>query len=179
MLLAMGFPTSFANLLYECISTSSFSMLIEGTLFDFIESSSGLRQVDPLSPYLFAIVMEFLSINLHLEYIKGNLSLIHNINPIITHLLYVDDILIMAKANISSADCIMHTFHNLKVFTGLDINENKSIVYFSKESKNKKQIADFLKINTGNSPTTYLGIPLSNNILKTRYFGCLIDKINK
>lgn len=121
--------------------------------------------------------MEFLTINLDLEYIKGNLTPIHKINPIITHLLCADDILIMAKANILNAERIRHTLHSLKCFTGLDVNE--STVYFSKGAKQKQQIADILKVCIGSLPVLYLGIPLSDNILKARDFECLIDKINK
>lgn len=48
--------------------------------------------------------------------------------------------------------------------------------FFSKGTNDKHQIADILKINIGTLPMMYLGIPLSNNKLKTRDFGYLIDK---
>lgn len=49
----------------------------------------------------------------------------------------------------------------------------------SKGAQSKQQIADCLNIKIGNLPVLYLGVPLSNNMLKARDFGYLIDKINK
>lgn len=56
---AMGFRMSFIDLLYKCISTPTFSILVEGLPHGFIHSNRGLRQGDPLSSYLFCIAMEF------------------------------------------------------------------------------------------------------------------------
>lgn len=55
------------------------------------------------------------------------------IDPMITHLLYADDILIMAKAAKENAECILHTFQLLKNLTGLDLNENKSTLFSVEE----------------------------------------------
>lgn len=126
----MGFPSIFTDLIYECISTPSLSALVDGSPFDYIESSRGLRQGDPLSPYLFSIAMEFLSISLDVEYIKGNITPIYNIEPMITHLLYADDILILTKATTENSKSIQQVFQMLNELTGLNLNENKPTLHF-------------------------------------------------
>ena len=47
--------------IHTCISTVQFSVLINGSLVDFFDSSRGLRQEDLLSPMLFLIMMEVFS----------------------------------------------------------------------------------------------------------------------
>ncbi len=57
------FPPSFVNLLLECVSTSSFSILVNEGQMETFKPSRGIRQ-DPLSPYLFILCMEYLSLRI-------------------------------------------------------------------------------------------------------------------
>ena len=100
----MGFGSKWISWSNWCISTASFSVLFNGSLTGFFRSSKGLRQGDPLSPYLYMIGMEALSGMLK-SAVEGNFISGCRFGGrdgrelVISHLLYVDDTVLFYEAN--------------------------------------------------------------------------------
>lgn len=88
----------------QCVSTMSYSVLVNGEPSDFYVPTSGLRQGDPLSPYLFILCMKVLSKRLRkLQRLKKISGLkIGRYSPALSHLFFKDDALFSFKANPSS-----------------------------------------------------------------------------
>ena len=88
--------------MWSCISTAKFSVLVNGVPVGFFPSSKGLRQGDPLSPYLFVMGMEVLS-TLIRRAVEGGFLLGCRIRgggrqPVhISHLLFVDDTIVFCE----------------------------------------------------------------------------------
>lgn len=101
VLCAWGFDESFHDMIYNCVNSVEFSLLLNGNIAGDFRPKKGLRQRNPLSPLLFIICAEVLSRLIAQEEQKGN---IHGIKiftyaPAISHLMYADDLLIMGQAN--------------------------------------------------------------------------------
>lgn len=117
---SMGFAEKWVRLVWECISTPTFSILVNGQPEGWMRSSRGLRQGDLLSPYLFTIVMEYLSCQLDVEEAKGRLKPLHpQIQPTISHLLFADDILLFSKVKVESILAIQEAMDNMGKWAGL------------------------------------------------------------
>lgn len=106
MMEIMGFPARFVDLIMNCVSTVSYSVLIQGKPFGRITPTRGIRQGDPISPYLFLLVAEGFS-SLLRKAQRDNL--IHGVSiargaPSISHLFFADDSLLFCDATVK--DCL-------------------------------------------------------------------------
>ena len=148
-----------------CISTASFSVMFNGSPTGFFQSFRGLRQRDPLSPYLFVIGMEVLSCLLK-RAVKGNFISGCRLGDrdggelVISHLLYADDTIIFCEANSEQLMCLRWTLMWFEAFSGLKINLNKSVIIPLGRVDNVELLAAELGYGVGSLPTTYLGLPL-------------------
>ncbi|XP_019233906.1 PREDICTED: uncharacterized protein LOC109214447 [Nicotiana attenuata] len=61
VLLEFGIPVQFVKLIMECVSTVSYSIIFNGGLTPKFQAKKGLRQGDPMSPFLFVLTMEYLN----------------------------------------------------------------------------------------------------------------------
>uniref|UniRef100_A0A2N9FAP0 Reverse transcriptase domain-containing protein n=1 Tax=Fagus sylvatica TaxID=28930 RepID=A0A2N9FAP0_FAGSY len=148
-LLAVGCPAQFVTWVRECITTPRFSIALNGSLVGYFKGEKGLRQGDPLSPYLFVLAMEVFT------------KLLHN-----------------KVADIPSIKLIKEGLEEFRMLSGLSVNQSKSEVFCANvPSDLQAQILSILQFRAGKLPVRYLGMPLISG--KLSYDDCvpLIEKI--
>lgn len=102
-------------------------MALNGTMVGYFEGKKGLRQGDPMSPYLFVIAMEIMS-RLMDEY-TGNVKAF-TFHPRcskikLTHLCFVDDLLLILAINLKSVNTIKKALHEFLYMSGLKANQRR------------------------------------------------------
>lgn len=100
ILRAFGFPFKLIQWIMQCVTTTSFSVLVNGEFSGFFQGRRGLRQGDPISPYLFTLCLEYLSRSLHRAMLssKGFHPKCKHIG--LTHVLFADDLLLFGKGEL-------------------------------------------------------------------------------
>lgn len=118
----------------KCVSDSQISIIWNGNCLEPFKASRGLRQGDPLSPYLFALCMEKFS-HLILESVKQKkwrgLKPSRN-GPIISHLFYADDLIFFSHVEAKDCMIVMDILNSFCEKSGQKVNIHKSKSFISK-----------------------------------------------
>ncbi|RVW55650.1 LINE-1 retrotransposable element ORF2 protein [Vitis vinifera] len=161
----MGFGSRWLGWMWSCISTAKFSVLVNGVSAGFFPSSKGLRQGDPLSPYLFVMGMEVLS-NLIRRVVEGGFLSGCRIRgggrqPVhVSHLLFADDTIVFCEARKEYLTYLSWILFWFEAVSGLRINLEKSELIPVGEVEEMEEMAAELGCKVGSMPSVYLGLPL-------------------
>jgi hypothetical protein len=141
------------------------SVLINGSLATFLNSSRGVRPGDPLSLFLFVIVIEAFSRmvkasidhSLFLGFVVGTRGSeqVH-----ISHLLFADDTLVFSGASLDQVQAIGDLLICFELVSGLKVNLAKSVLVPVGDMSNVGALAEVLGCEVGSLPIPYLGLPL-------------------
>jgi hypothetical protein len=117
----------------ECVRSATYSILVNGEPKGYITPQRGLRQGDPLSPYLFLLCPEGLSAVLRKverERLLNGVSICRG-GPRVSHLFFADDSIVFCRA--TNADCV--ALQNLLTLyanaSGQVVNSDKTALFFS------------------------------------------------
>lgn len=166
-----------------CVSSVSMNILYNGSPVQSFIPQRGLRQGDPISPYLFIMITEGLSALLRNAESRG---ILHGVAftkraPKVTHLLFADDSYFFFNAKVSEVQAFMNIIHLYSVASGQIMNADKSTVYFSPNVNTtlKSSLQNILGVNVG-SMGSYLGLPSMGGKNKCELLGYIKNRmINK
>lgn len=128
----VGFGTKWCNLISACLFYIPVSIIINGQASQKFSTSCGIRQGDPLSPYLFLFGMLLLEKEIANKFLYGRISSLGSLfDADISILTYVDDILLFFKASKTNYLEILELLEKFKNWTGLRPNLSKSSIMFS------------------------------------------------
>jgi signal recognition particle subunit SEC65 len=101
VLLEIKIPDEMINIIMQCVTSVKSNVLWNGSRSEFFNPQCGIRQGDPMSPYLFVLCMDKLS-HLIAEAIEEGrwkpMRAGRNV-PLISHLMFADDLLLFGQAN--------------------------------------------------------------------------------
>ncbi|KAH9730036.1 reverse transcriptase domain-containing protein [Citrus sinensis] len=181
MMLRMGFDEGWVELVMMCVSTVRYKVLRNGVEVGPIVPSRGLRQGDPLSPYLFIICAEGLS---SLIRNRERAGLIHGVKvarraPAVSHLFFADDCFLFFKAQHNEARIMKSILAVYGAASGQKVNLNKSSISFSANmgEESIRQVCGILEVPATDNHGTYLGLPSQIGRKKSVVFNFIKEKV--
>ncbi|KAL8096595.1 hypothetical protein AgCh_037529 [Apium graveolens] len=177
------FPTLWVDRVMNCVKSVSYSFLRDGDVFGEIIPQRGVRQGDPISPFMYIICAEGLSgmIRVHEECGLLYGRKIANKAPSISHLLFAYDCYFFLKAKKSEAITLKSALQRYEVLSGQIINYEKSEVVFSPNTneEDRMEVCESLGVRQVQKPGKYLGMPMNVGSSKTEVFGFLVNRVQQ
>ncbi|KAA0049769.1 non-LTR retroelement reverse transcriptase-like protein [Cucumis melo var. makuwa] len=177
LLIAIGTPLKFVSWIRTCVTSPMFSIMINGSLEGVFHGRKDVRQGNPLSPFLFVMVMEVLS--RMLNKIPQSFQFHHRCEKVkLTHLTFADDLMIFCAADEPSIRFIRECLQKFGELSGLFANPRKSFIFVAGvNNENASQLAACMGFVRGNLPVRYLGLPLLTGRLRSNDCAPMIQRI--
>lgn len=179
----LGFHERWISWIMVCVTSVSYSFLVNGAPQGKVNPSRGLRQGDPLSPYLFILCTEVLSGLCSKAQASGllpGIKVARNCPPI-NHLLFADDTMFFTRSDQASCSNLLALLARYERASGQCISPNKSAITFSSKTPQaaKIRVKRALSIEKERSIGKYLGLPEHFGRRKRDIFNSIIDRIRQ
>ncbi|KAL0458715.1 UNVERIFIED_CONTAM: Retrovirus-related Pol polyprotein from type-1 retrotransposable element R2 [Sesamum latifolium] len=143
----------------ECVSTSSFSVALNGFLHGFFPGKRGLRQGDPMSPALFLLSIEYFSCLVKRRTSDSEFNFHPKCEKLkITYLLFADDLMLFSRGDLPSIHILMECLQEFQDVSSLAVNTSKSSIFTTGIQNDKLHgILARTDFDRGEMPVRYLG----------------------
>ncbi|KAL9664246.1 hypothetical protein QQ045_019645 [Rhodiola kirilowii] len=179
MLTKLGFPEKWIKFIMECVSSVKYKIKLNDMIIELPSPERGLRQGDPLSPYLFLLCSEWLSMKIAYEVAGGGIKGVKVCQgtPIISHLFFAADSVFFLRATDQNAARLKAVFGEYEDLSGQRINAVKSEIVFSRNvtTRSRQQIKGIFAVKQVEKHTKYLGLPIVFSHNKVELFKFIIE----
>lgn len=170
-------------MILQCINSVSYNITQGSRVMGPVIPSRGIRQGDPVSPYLFILGVGGL-LALLIKYTAN--KWLHGVKiyrkaPVITHMLFADDCYLYCKANEGEATRLLEILDRFEKATGQKENSSKSSVFFSTNTlvSDRNSVCEMLNMVEVDERSKYLGLPSILGRNKSSLLGYLKDKVTR
>ncbi|KAL0014160.1 hypothetical protein SO802_001229 [Lithocarpus litseifolius] len=177
----MGLSEKWIGLIMVCVRSVTYSILVNGEPRGLIHPSRGLRQGDPLSPFLFLLCTEGLHGLISKAASNGD---IHGFSlckrgPKLTHLFFADDCLLFCRAIPEECSKVLEILSLYEEVLGQKLNREKTALFFSKAvtEANRQIIKGILGVREIHHYEKYLGLPSLTGRRKKASFNYLKERV--
>ncbi|GJW51259.1 RNA-directed DNA polymerase, eukaryota, reverse transcriptase zinc-binding domain protein [Tanacetum coccineum] len=136
-----SFHNKMVGWIMKCVKTAGFSICINGERHGYFKGGRGLRQGDLMSPYLFTLIMEMLTLFLQRKIRSCSGFKYHQRckELKLVNLCFADDLMIFCNGDSNSASIIKDALKEFSDASGLFPNLNKSTIFFGSLNHAEKE----------------------------------------
>ncbi|KAJ9542202.1 LOW QUALITY PROTEIN: hypothetical protein OSB04_028708 [Centaurea solstitialis] len=178
VMLQMGFGVIWRDWMKGCLSTAKVSVLINGAPTKEFNLNKGVRQGDPLAPFLFILAAEGLAVIMkeaHRANIFHGVQLVNGLEDV-SLFQFADDAIIAGDWNHNNAKNLIRILKCFEICSGLKINLNKCRILGVSVSKEEvARLARCLNCKEETFPFRYLGLPVGGNMNLSKNWQPLVD----
>uniref|UniRef100_A0A453CB40 Reverse transcriptase domain-containing protein n=1 Tax=Aegilops tauschii subsp. strangulata TaxID=200361 RepID=A0A453CB40_AEGTS len=179
----LGFSQRWVDWIMACVMSVRYSVNFNGTLLDSFAPSRGLRQGDPLSPFLFLFVADGLSTLLRNNVESGDITPVKVCRsaPGISHLLFANDTLLFFKASKTQAEKVKAILDVYDTATGQSLNYDKCSLVFGDACPGliQEEVRTTLHVTSHFFEDKYLGLPTPEGRMSKSRFQNLQTSLTK
>jgi hypothetical protein len=183
VMIKLGFEMRWVQLIMTCIRSVTYSVVVNGNPVGNIQPTRGIRQGDPISPYLFLLCAEVFSTLLHKAEQRGVITRVPTSpkSPRLSHLFFADDSLLFCKANSVEWRRLMKILEVYEAGSRQKLNLNKISIFISRNTNNERK--QEILLQSGLSEATridsYLGLPIVVGKSKGLAFNDIVERVSK